>query len=79
MLGHKQPFTRPQHMRKRGIACLTRRLFKAGAAAHLNLFYAQGHAQRHADLATMLRPGVSRRLQTVMDMNGMNRREWLAL
>ncbi|MCY1221781.1 hypothetical protein D9M72_338500 [compost metagenome] len=74
MLGAQQHFPRPQLMAEGGVAGIPGSPFQAGAGVDLHPQHLQRHSQFVADPLAMPGPGISRRLQAVMDMDGGNRR-----
>ncbi len=74
-MGQQQFGAGRQHLGKGRVACVTRRLLDTRALPHLHTHDRQRHAARIAGTLAMRRPGVSLGMQSVVNMNGVKRRD----
>ncbi|MNP50303.1 hypothetical protein D3C76_1445600 [compost metagenome] len=77
MLAGQEDFAGTQGSAESGVARITGALFDAGAGGDLHTDDLQFDAQIVAQALAMIRPGISRSLQAVVDVNGAQWRQGL--
>ncbi|BAQ72891.1 uncharacterized protein POS17_1197 [Pseudomonas sp. Os17] len=77
MLRRQQQFMRRGERCKSPVSSLTGGLFKTGTSLHLHANHFQGHAQGITDRLAMIRPGIRRFLQPMVDMHSLQCRQAL--
>ncbi|BFT61586.1 hypothetical protein PMm318_A23450 [Pseudomonas moorei] len=70
MLSSQQNFIGPGDLDEHTITGIPGRTLEAGARLNLHPTHVQWHLQCVTHRPAMIRPGISHRLKTVMDMNG---------